>query len=148
MQRRKTFAKCGEEIGLKAASHPIGIRARGGDGAGKTGIPNSRCQTVDFAGGCRSPLRTRFTDIAAGVLNNPAPVVGNDGNETRPAMNKASATPAKRTDNMARIGLFPKHRHDPHDPHVPNTCGQSAYARSVTCLGYQRFRPAPSLTEL
>jgi len=96
MQRLKTCTNRDDEIGLKAESHPTGICACGR--TGDTGNPSSRGLTVGFANGRRSPLRGRFTDIA-GLEVDPAPVVGNDGKETRLAVNNASATPAKRTDN-------------------------------------------------
>jgi hypothetical protein len=109
-QRRKTFAKRGEETGLKALSQPTGTRAR--DCSGVTGGRNSCCQAVGFTVGRRSPLSARFTE-AAGVELNPTPVVDNEGKETRLAATSANATAATRKDHMLRIGLSPKSRQPP-----------------------------------
>jgi hypothetical protein len=104
-QRRKTFAKRGEEIGLKEVSQPTGTRAR--DCSGVTGGRNSCCQAVGVTVGRRSPLSARFTE-SAGVELNPAPVVDNEGKETRLAATNANATAATRNDHMLRIGVSPK----------------------------------------
>src|SRR3974377_59763 len=61
-QRRKTFARRGDEIGLKALSQPTGTRARDCDCSG-AGDPNPRRQA---AGWGRSPLSARFTHAAGG----------------------------------------------------------------------------------
>ncbi len=115
-QRWKTFAKRGEEIGLKAVSQPTGTRAR--DCSGVTGGRNSCCQAVGFTLGRRSPLSARFTE-AAGVELNPAPVVDNEGKETRLAVTNANATAATRNDHMLRIGVSPKSRQPPEIPTTP-----------------------------
>ncbi len=117
-QRRKTFAKRGEEIGLKEVSQPTGTRARDCDCSGVTGGRNSCCQAVGFAVGRRSPLSARFTD-AAGVELNPTPVVDNEGKETRLAVTNANATAATRNDHMLSIGVSPKSRQPPEIPTTP-----------------------------
>jgi hypothetical protein len=130
-QRRKTFAKRGEEIGLKALSQPTGTRAR--DCSGVTGGRNSSCQAVGFAAGRRSPLSARFTE-AAGVELNPTPVVDNEGKETRLAVTNANATTATRNDHMLRIGVSPKSRQPPRNPDNPH----AANARGCLATRYQK----------
>ena len=118
-QRRKTFARPGEETGLKALSQPSGTRARDCDCRGATGGRNSCCQTVGFAVGSRSPFSAWFTELA-GVEVNPAPVVEYDGKDTRLAAPNENATAATRTDHMLRIGSSPNSRQTPDQiPHVP-----------------------------
>jgi len=107
-QRWKTFAKRGEEIGLKEVSQPTGTRAR--DCSGVTGGRNSCCQAVGVTVGRRSPLSARFTEAAGVELN---PVVDNEGKETRLAATNANATAATRNDHMPRIGVSPKSRQPP-----------------------------------
>lgn len=109
-QRRKTFAKRGEEIGLNEVSQPTGTRAR--DCSGVTGGRNSCCQAVGFTAARRSPLSARFTE-AAGVELNPMPVVDNEGKDTRLAVTNANAIAATRKDHIVRIGLSPKSRQPP-----------------------------------
>ena len=128
-QRRKTFAKRGEEIGLKVLSQPTGTRARDCDCSGVMGGRNSCCQAVGFAVlGSRSPLSARFTAVA-GVELNPTLVVDNEGKETRLAVTNANATAATRNDHMLRIGVSPKSRPSPEiptTPHVPTARGRLA----------------------
>ena|SRR5208282_389782 len=120
-QRWKTFAMRGEEIGLKAVSHPSGTRARDCDRTGAADGPKSCCQAVGLAARSRWPFRARFTDIA-GVEVNPVPVVENDGKETRLAVSNMSATAATRTrNNMVGIGPSPN---IPTGPRVPNARGR------------------------
>jgi hypothetical protein len=141
-QRRKTFAKRGEEIGLKEVSQPTGTRAR--DCSGVTGGRNSCCQAVGVTVGRRSPLSARFTE-AAGVELNPAPVVDNEGKETRLAATNANATAATRNDHMLRIGVSPKSRQPPEIPTTP--CREYArpfgHAPSKNVATRARFRNAP-----
>ena len=141
-QRRKTFAKRGEETGLKALSQPTGTRAR--DCSGVTGGRNSCCQAVGFTVGRRSPLSARFTE-AAGVELNPAPVVDNEGKETRLAVTNANATAATRNDHMLRIGVSPKSRQPPEIPTTPMPrIREFVWPRAIKNVATRaRFRNAP-----
>src|ERR1700728_898763 len=129
MQRLKTVASRGAEIGLKAGSQPAGIFvggcARAGDWVDADGNnSNSRCQTIGLKTGSRSPLRARLTDVCGPADGKPAPVVGSDGIDTSAAVNSASETapiaPARGTEKISNIGLSPKLRHQiPHQPERP-----------------------------
>jgi len=140
-QRRKTFAKRGEEIGLKEVSQPTGTRAR--DCSGVTGGRNSCCQAVGFTVGRRSPLSARSTE-AAGVELNP-PVVDNEGKETRLAVTNANATAATRNDHMLRIGVSPKSRQPPEIPTTPMPrIREFVWPRAIKNVATRaRFRNAP-----
>jgi hypothetical protein len=143
-QRRKTFAKLGEETGLKALSQPSGTRARDCDCSGATGGRNSCRKAVGFAVGRRSPFSARFTE-AAGVELNPTPVVDNEGKETRLAATSANATAATRKDHILRIGLSPKSRQSPDKLPRPDcarhTRNQKNMARRKRFRNAQRNSP-------
>jgi len=124
MQRRKTFASRGEEIGLKAESQPRGTFSRARDGAGDTGNPSSCARSaIGSASGKRSPFNARFTVTAGCKVNHPLAGFGHEGNEIKLAANNATDTPAERTNRDMRIGRSPKHRHD---PPCPKYASQSA----------------------
>ncbi len=158
MQRLKTCAKRGAEIGLKARSQPGGICANGrvcngaaGNGAasdGSAGDPSSG-RTAGPRTGSRSALWERLTATVRPVRGKPAPVVGNDGTETSPAANNASETaptPARRTEKIPNIGLAPELRHGSPSPQMrarpvhprakrtwPAAAGSVLFAQSPPC---------------
>jgi len=142
-QRRKTFAKRGEETGLKALSQPTGTRACDCDCSGATRGGNSCCQAIGFAVGRRSPLSARFTE-ATGMEVNPTPVVDNEGKETRLAVTNANATAATRNDHMLRIGVSPKSRQPPKSRQSPcPDCARPFGPRSIKNVATRaRFRNA------
>lgn len=110
VQRRKIVASCGEEIGLKAASHPTGIFARDRKCWGVTGNPSSSCEfEIGATSGRRSPLSVRST-LGELPVNHRGAEFGNDGNATKPATKEANATLAKRTKRGTRIGQSPNHQ--------------------------------------
>ncbi len=158
MQRLKTCAKRGEEIGLKAGSQPAGIRADGrvdngvaGNGAaddGAAGDPSSG-RTAGPRTGSRSALWARLTATVRPAGGRPAPVVGNDGTETSPAVNNASEIAparARRTEKIPNIGLAPELRHGSPSPQIrarpvhprakrtrPAAAGSVLFAQSPPC---------------
>ena len=97
MQRPKTCASCGDEIALKARSHPTGIVACVG---GNNRNPSWCGNTAGLIDRKRSPFSVRSTDGESDV-NMPC---GKEGKETKLAANNASATPVARTQNKLRIG--------------------------------------------
>ena len=146
-------AKRGAEIGLKARSQPGGICAdgRGRNGAagdGAAGDPSSG-RTAGPRTGSRSALWARLTATVRPAGGKPAPVVGNDGTETSPAVNNASEiapTPARRTEKIPNIGLAPELRHGSPSPQTharpvhprakrtwPAAAGSVLFAQSLPC---------------
>ena len=146
MQRRKTCAKSGEEIGLKARSQPKGIcaRERACTGAPGASAPCSSGQTVGREIGSRSPLRVRLTDSAGEVAGKAAPVVG-IGNEINPAVNNASdrspTAPATRTDNTDDIVPIGMLRQVNAIPLVPICVAVAAHPPQATCIGVRGSTP-------
>jgi hypothetical protein len=119
VQRRKTCANCGEEIGLKALSHPTGTLTRDCACPGDAGNPSLCGKAVGSTSGRRSPLSARFTEISG--LNANTPVLGNDGKEIKLAVNNATSTPITRTNEILRIGSSPKPQHPQQSPR--DKCG-------------------------
>ena len=135
-QRRKTCPSCGAEIGLKAGSHPVGIlpwdRGRAGDSGGAA---SSSAPFAGFANGRRSPLWVRSTVMRSCPANKPAPVVGNDGNTIRAAVNKKSeSTPTAlaRRAVVPHIGSSPKRSPpSPMSQMRDRPCGRGAHRQRV-----------------
>jgi hypothetical protein len=153
MQRLKTCAKRGEEIGLKAGSQPAGIRAdgrvdNGAAGGSAAGDPSSG-RMAGARTGSRSALWARLTATVWPAGGKPAPVVGNDGTETSPAVNSASEIAparARRTEKIPNIGLAPELRHGSPSPQMrarpihprakrtrPAVAGSVLFAQSPPC---------------
>jgi hypothetical protein len=128
MQRRKICASRGEEIGLKAASHPTGTFSRDRVGGGDTGNPSSSGRGPGIVTGRRSPLSVRSIVVPGPGDRHPA--AGLEGNEKKVAANRASAVVATRTTDMPRIGLSPKH---PCNAPCPDYAKPFDRARSETC---------------
>src|SRR5579863_5867943 len=153
MQRLKTCAKRGEEIGLKAGSQPAGIRAdgrvdNGAAGGSAAGDPSSG-RMAGARTGSRSALWARLTATVWPAGGKPAPVVGNDGTETSAAVNSASEIAparARRTEKIPNIGLAPELRHGSPSPQMrarpihprakrtrPAATGSVLFAQSPPC---------------
>ena len=135
-QRRKMCPSCGAEIGLKAGSHPVGIlpwdRGRAGDSGGAA---SSSAPFAGFANGRRSPLWVRSTVMRSCPADKPAPVVGNDGNTIRAAVNKKSeSTPTAlaRRAVVPHIGSSPKRSPpSPMSRMRDRPCGPGAHRQRV-----------------
>jgi hypothetical protein len=121
MQRRKTCPSCGEEIGLKAGSQPVGIRpwerVRAGDSGGAA---SSSGRLAGFVIGRRSPLWVRSTATRPCAADNPAPVVGNEGNTIRAVVNNASENTPTMLARRAVVPHIGSLRSVCPTPHVPN----------------------------
>jgi hypothetical protein len=98
MQRRKTLARRGEEIGLKAPSQPTGTFSRDCC-AGAAGAPILDVSPGTVSGK-RSPLNARSTS-GGFTVNKPLP--GADANEIKLAVKIATAATAARTNQIGRI---------------------------------------------
>ena len=107
VQRRKTFARRGAEIGLKAGSHPTGIFSNRAC-SGLAGDPNWCDLLIGVKSGKRSPLSVRSTLTGGAVVSHSGAEFGMEGNAIKLAAPKASATLVKRTKKRTRIGPSPK----------------------------------------
>jgi len=135
-QRRKMCPSCGAEIGLKAGSHPVGIlpwdRGRAGDSGGAS---NPSAPFAGLTNGSRSPLWVRSTVMRSCPADKPAPVVGNDGNTIKAAVNKKSdSTPTAlaRRAVVPHIGSSPKRKpQSPMSRMRDGPCGPGAQKQRV-----------------
>jgi hypothetical protein len=117
MQRPRTCANRGDDMGEKAPSHPTGILAGFND---CSCVLSPRCVTLGALDtGRRSPLNCRLTEKLGALAAMPAPTVGSAMNGMSPTKSSASAVipnaPAMRMDSFA-IG-FPRST-DPTTPAI------------------------------